>query len=143
MHAIEIARGSNNKRVLILGSSMAEELFDIPLPQEIARTIDRKDILLKFNKDSITNLVYEGTDQSLLCRVVGEQVVFMSILDGPMEKVSFFFQLVLKPVNEDFAAIRLPDILYPAYYVVRPVRLIMTYRKALWERLSRTKRANH
>jgi hypothetical protein len=143
MHAIEIARGSNNERVLILGTSMAEELFGIPITQEITRKIDRKDILLKFNKDSINNLVFDGRDQSLLCSVVGEQVVFMSILDGRMEKIIFFFRLVLKPVNEDFAAIRLPDILFPAYYVVRPVRLIMTYKKALWERLWRTKRANH
>jgi hypothetical protein len=68
---------------------------------------------------------------------------FMSILDDPVEKISFLFQLVLEPVNEDIAAIRLPDILYPAYYIVRPVRLIMIYGKALWERISATKRANH
>lgn len=140
--AMEIAHESKNERLLILGSSLANEIFGITIPQEIASLVLKNYSLHKFNRNSISNLALEEKDQSVFSRVVGEQVVYLDILDGPIEKTSFIVKLILKPVNEDFVSIRLPEALYPLYYLVRPARLTMIYGKAVCERILEIKETN-
>ncbi len=130
--AFETALHTKNEKVLLLGSSLAGELFCVDMPEEVLKRVDSDKSLQHFNMTIINNHIFKKSCGSIFQSALGEQFAFINIYDSPYDKIKFFLRLVLNPVNEDFTAIRLPDALFPLYYFVRPARLMRTYKEALW-----------
>jgi len=51
----------------------------------------------------------------------------LAIRQGPWEKIAYVLSVFFVPTQGDFAAFPLPSWLKPAYYLIRPIRLIVTY----------------
>ena len=122
------ARAAGGGRVLRLGLFLAWDLLDAPLPAPLARSlaIDR----------SVTAL--------------GETVRERLFADSPSapsgfellrfhtrarerlrDRVRGAVRAVATPGVSDWALVRLPDSLYPLYYVVRPFRLAGKYARSI------------
>lgn len=129
---LETAHHNKDERVLLLGFSLVRDLLCIDIPEGISKRIDGNKSLQHFNKIIINNYVFEKTDKSAFQSALGEEFAFINIYDSLSDRIKFFLRLVLSPVNEDFTAVRLPDALFPLYYLIRPARLMKTYKKALW-----------
>jgi hypothetical protein len=137
--SLEAAREERMEKVILLGASLAEDVLGIKIPEEISERIKGQTKLLKANRDIINNYILEK-DASSRDVVINEELGYLNVLDNRRDKARFLLRLALHPVNEDFEALRMPDMLFPAYYLIRPARLISTYGKALWRHLLNRKR---
>jgi Uncharacterised nucleotidyltransferase len=111
-------------RILWLGILLAHELLDAPVPLEIVRRAhtDRRAAALA---------------GAVRCRLIGgspyepgalERVVFdCAVRERLADKVRYLIRFASQPNERDLAWLRLPSWLSFAYYLLRPLRLIIDH----------------
>jgi hypothetical protein len=132
--ALEIARNAKNERVLILGTLLIERLMKVPIPENIVSRakIDKELINLYYQiVEGITS--FQDTEDNSFQRMA-DQVLYKDVLSFK-DKTAFYMDLYFEPTQPDFDLISLPDALFPAYKLVRPVRLMKEYGEAFKKQL--------
>jgi len=130
---IEQSKRRGNARPLLLGLLLASDLLDMDLSPEIYWTA-KGDNAVRANTEQVKQNLF--TKASLR----GSSEFHAS---DHIDEIEFYFHLLSKrqllrtllrscaPKTKDFKIISLPDTLFPLYYLVRPVRLIKTYKKRI------------
>lgn len=130
---IEQSKRRGNARPLLLGLLLASDLLDMDLSPEIYWTA-KGDNAVRANTEQVEQNLF--TKASLR----GSSEFHAS---DHIDEIEFYFHLLSKrqllrtllrscaPKTKDFKIISLPDTLFPLYYLVRPVRLIKTYKKRI------------
>jgi hypothetical protein len=132
--ALEIARETENESVFLLGILLANGLMDVPVPDNIIQTTEFSEDLINLSNKIISSIILSQDINDYSFQVVADLVLYKNVLSLG-EKVAFYFDLCMKPTKPDFDWVALPDVLFPAYKLVRPVRLMKTYGKAFKKQL--------
>ena len=67
---------------------------------------------------------------------LGQALIRLKGLDRRQAQAAYGLALVFEPDEADWGAIKLPEVLSPLYYVVRPTRLVAAYGKREWKRIA-------
>jgi hypothetical protein len=127
--ALEIARDAKNENVFLLGILLANGLIDVPAPEHIIQVIKFDGDLINLSNKIISGIISSQDVQDDSFRVVADLVLYKNVLSF-QEKVAFYYELCTAPTKPDFDFVTLPDVLFPAYKLIRPVRLMKIYGKA-------------
>jgi len=114
------ARRSGCLRMFLLGVALAAALLDAPTPPAFADALRRD--------RSIASLV-GGIERRLFAsigmqaRLYSEWIVPLRTIPGLGGRLRYLASRALTPNVDDFDFLPLPQMLYPAYYAMRPFRL--------------------
>lgn len=111
-------------RILLLGCNLAHELLHSPLPPVIADPIKKTPIIAKLTQQVLQQWQNTVTptpttlQQSQFC---------LQLQDGLLNQIHYLLHLLL-PINErDVGWVHLPRFLFPLYYPLRFLRLVMKH----------------
>lgn len=121
---IQRARALNAERMLYVGLSLAVELLDAPVPDEIRRRIQSDRVATEVASE-ITNRLMSFQYRSL--DAPGRFNFRRRMLPGTLEGWRYAMRLSVVPAEEDWQMMRLPGSLAPLYIVLRPLRLLRKY----------------
>jgi hypothetical protein len=110
-------------RAVAVGLRLAASILDAPVPQDIRQRVDRErgvravaDEFAKYLTGEIAD--HAGTPAGAMLHV--------RMLDTRALQLRYLWRRALQPNHLDASFIRLPDILEPAYYLIRPLRVACT-----------------
>lgn len=123
------AKTSGGWRMLLLSIFLINDLFCVPVPDEILKKAEQDPVTLKLSKQ-VKQRLFNGA-----CTVPAtwKKIMYMSqlrgqkVLDCYLYFVRDFFRAITTPTPADWMSIPLPDTFFPLYYVLRPVRLAGNY----------------
>jgi hypothetical protein len=108
------------RRVAALGLLLAHRVCGAQIPEPILREIQADTTACRLANHFDSSLLDEpgSTPEG--------RVPYNLLLLDLRDRISMLFSFsFLRPKERDFAAIRLPRLLYPLYYLVRPFRILM------------------
>lgn len=129
VRAVELDWGQVLNRAEALGINrhvrvalrLAEGLLDAPLPSAVANWV---------SADSVVETLASRVAQEMF-RSAPTPVSFVSyqwrVQEGIRRKLAVGLQSMFSPAPEDWTLVPLPDVAYPLYYIVRPLRLLSKY----------------
>jgi hypothetical protein len=103
---------------VLLGCLMAQALLESPIPGALAPLIEQRGRLIAL----ATSLILQMR-QGLPPANWQEYFTDLALCDGQLDRVRAVLRLVFTPTTGDYAALKLPQVLWPAYYAIRPLRL--------------------
>jgi hypothetical protein len=115
---------SGCRRRVLLGLLLAKRLLGSSLPDIVAAEIQANPAV-----DSLATQV----EEDLFCESRGAPSLWRSYaftlraMDGVLQRIRFCLRLGLSPGIADLRALRLPRALFPFYFLIRPLRLIMRH----------------
>ena len=115
------ARRAKAEPIMCLALMLAESLYDVTVPEvfvDLANSDDMKRTLAKVRDYLLTNT---GPPNPL--QAFRFNLHFLSRKDAYRSLARY----VLVPTISDWQAFSIPDALYPAYYLLRPMRLLTKY----------------
>ena len=139
---LEQASSSGIRRTVQLYIGMAGELLGVGVPEESRRGLERNRVTESLHSQAREWLLRE-TDNHPEAMQPGRLWAYphrfhLAMRERPRDKVAYvgwrlrwIIETTLTPNEEDFASVRLPDSLTVLYYVIRPFRLLRTYRLGL------------
>ena len=119
------ARSLGVERIMLLGLRLAAELLDVPLPEDVAcRARDDRVVgaLAAQVRATLFRRMPTGSSHSWESRLF-----HLRTRERWRDRLRYCARVALTPTSGDWAWLRLPDALYPFYYVARPIRLIAKY----------------
>ncbi len=119
------ARSLGVERIVLLGLRLAAELLDVPLPEDVAcRARDDRAVgaLAAQVRATLFRRMPTGSSHSWESRLF-----HLRTRERWRDRLRYCARVALTPTAGDWAWVRLPDALYPLYYVARPIRLIAKY----------------
>lgn len=121
-------------RIVRLGVALANRLLDAPIPAQVARWID-DDLRIPRLADWVAARLFTPTDCLSALPQWGLFQFEMAVKDGARGRIRDGFRRMMYPSVNDWAAVGLPDVFFPLYYVIRPGRLLARYlRHAVWRK---------
>jgi len=114
------AEGSGFEKMLYLGLSLSNSLFETALPQTVREQIKKYpqiDTLKKFILESWS------TPKSTFAKTSA----ILKLFPGIKERVKYLHKIILKPSFNEYWFIDLPKGLYWVYYFIRPYLLTKKY----------------
>jgi len=129
------ARRHETQRMVLLGLSLAGDLLEATLPEDIEQTVQADPAVRSLGLEVWQRLFHEvepapGTSEKY--RLFAFHIRLRKTLWG---KVRHCLRVALVPTWEDWEAVPLPDCLSFLYYVVRPLRLLGKHVPEAWRRL--------
>ena len=115
------AKSSENQRMLALGLSLANRLFEAPL-SEWAQTKVLNDSTVPTLLNDTCNRIFQRGDQELIS--IQENVRFNFKLRDSWRARWRYFRLILQPTDADVGTVTLPQGLGFGYYLLRPFRFL-------------------
>jgi Uncharacterised nucleotidyltransferase len=118
---IEEATRLGCRRIVLVGLGLANRLARAALPEEVVATIAG---------DAHANALCTRIASRMLASEGEATTMFQSYrvaigtIERPLYRIRFLSSLGLMPTGGDHARLRLPRVLYPLYYLVRPFRLV-------------------
>jgi hypothetical protein len=134
---VERATALGSRRALCLGILLAEDLLGASIPEEASQ---------RLRPDPVARLLARQVCQWLFREDIGSQDFLGEALFQPfhirtaerlLDKVRYCVRQVTTPSLEDVEHLPLPAYLFPAYHLLRPVRLTGKYGQRLLSVLSR------
>lgn len=123
------ASRTGTARMVSVGLLLASGLLGVSLPAEAARHIQNNARARKVSEGVILRL-RSGPSRSLTAL---ETTQFsMRVLERWSHRVRVVSGIFLVPTEAEYCAVRLPPVLHPLYYLVRPVRLLAKAAHRLW-----------
>jgi hypothetical protein len=116
---IREAKRTGLTRTLAFGVLLAHRVAEAPVPPAVLRS---------FESDSTASYLAQHVDENLFdspgSRPANRLPYSLQLL-GFRDRVSFFLSPgSLRPNDRDHAAVHLPKLLYPLYYLLRPFRIL-------------------
>ncbi|MDI1267292.1 MAG: nucleotidyltransferase family protein [bacterium] len=103
---------------VLLGCSLAQHLLDVAVPHDLAGLVARSSRVR-----SLTASLARHMRLGIVPTAPGERFTDLALCDGRFDQVKAVLKLVFTPTAGDYEALKLPEPLWPAYYVTRPFRL--------------------
>ncbi|MBZ2166316.1 nucleotidyltransferase family protein [Methanobacterium spitsbergense] len=108
------------KKILCINLYLVKYLFNIKIPQDILERLSYeysvKDISLNIIKQ-----IFEQHDINL----AKEALIQFRIRDNWINGIKFCLWRAFSPTSLEWDTLQLPEILYPLYYIYRPIRLLI------------------
>lgn len=119
------------RRILMSGLSLAERVGGAQLPPRVRAQID--------SDRKVANLVEQVLAQVLPLEdhpgMVSNNRFYMRCRERLRDRAYYVFDQMFVPKPADWAWVRLPPVLYPLYYLLRPVRLAAKFARLLAHKL--------
>jgi len=132
--ALNHARATGGKRMLLLGLTLAKDLLGTALPENVSRMIQSDPSVRDLSAEVINRLFAEDGPR----RNASERAQFfrfhLKVRERLWDRARCCLHLVFTPSQEDWQAVRLPESLAFLYYPLRPFRLAFKYAARLWSR---------
>ncbi|MBI1883853.1 MAG: nucleotidyltransferase family protein [Chlamydiae bacterium] len=120
--AFRKARELNGERMLLLGLCLARDLYTVELPDELIQRIDQDLQVLSLAR-RIKKRLFQKRDAWTR---FWNDVIYLRAMEGLGNRFHHGLRYVM-PTPAEWLAIPLPQILYPLYYFLRPMRLLVKY----------------
>ena len=124
------ANSSSGQQMLFLGLFLADDILGTPIPRELEQIIARNPQTKRF-AGLVKSQLFEG---SLFPSILPQcNVVYIQMQAGERMRdrvvfwPRFWLRTVTSPTPAEWNIMPLPDLLFPLYYVIRPVRLAGKY----------------
>jgi hypothetical protein len=114
----EHAKTLKNERILLISLSLAHDLYQAPLTDKIKSCIYSDPRVKKITKKIKAGLFQRRNGWNRLM----DDCIYVSALENTADKIRHMMSFI-KPTQADWAAVPLPNFLYPLYYLIRPLRL--------------------
>src|SRR3989441_7310819 len=122
---LERARDLGVHRMVLLALRLARDLLDAPLPDTVARRAQADGGVARLAAQ-VQSALFRHTPGPPRDRA--ELSPFhLRAQERWRDRLRYCARVALTPTPGDWAWLRLPDALYPLYYVVRPIRLAVKY----------------
>jgi len=129
---MEKATAMGCRRALLLGILLANELLGVTIPEKAARGLQADPVAKTLAGQVIEWLFREDADSQGLFEESLFQPFHIKVLERLQDKVRYCARQVTVPSMEEYDSLPLPAYLFPAYRLLRPVRLAGKYvRKSL------------
>ncbi len=119
---LSMARATGSERMLLLGLSLAAELLDTELPVEVQQALRADPVISSLTAGVVRYLFTPELTPSGMAGYFRFQLKARRRL---RDKVNYL-RFVITPTEEDLARMPLPAPLTFVYYLVRPVRMMIT-----------------
>ncbi len=103
---------------VLLGCALAQELLDVAVPRDLADPVAQSSRVR-----SLTASLAGHMRLGFLPAAPIENFTDLALCDGRLDRVKSALKLIFTPTAGDYEAMKLPSMLWPAYYVTRPFRL--------------------
>ena len=125
------SRAAHGGRMLLLALHVAHDLLGAALPEAVLRRVEADLVVAQLGAKVRARLYREtpgpaGEFERSLFR--------LQVADHPLDKLHYTLRFGVTPTVEEWKTLSLPDPLFPAYYVVRPLRLLTKQVKRLLRR---------
>jgi hypothetical protein len=117
------------ERTLLLGLFLVRDLIGIGLPEKVSRKVDTDPEVRKLAAKVYKRLFDDigGSNEPL------ENHLFcINMRDRLWDKIRYCFFLGFTPSIGDWMYLSLPDVFFPLYYLIRPIRLTFKYGQRLF-----------
>jgi hypothetical protein len=121
--ALDRARELGIERMVRLGLRLGIDLWDLSLPRPL-----RDDLLGDAELSALAREVYRTLDErGGRLSSVGDRVAFQRrARDRSHDRFAMRASRIFEPSLDDRSVVRLPRFLYPLYYLIRPVRVLLS-----------------
>jgi hypothetical protein len=118
------AEGFGARRMLSLGLEMAARVVDAPVPPEILTAV-RKDKEVQALADEVEERLFSPGAAG---KTAGASFAYRRrIVPGRLAGWRYAVRLATAPAEEDWMMVKLPRVLTPLYFALRPLRLLRKY----------------
>ncbi|HEV3086796.1 MAG TPA: nucleotidyltransferase family protein [Candidatus Elarobacter sp.] len=125
------ARRTGSERMLLLGCSLARNLFDAPLPEGVERAL-RRDVAVAALTAVVESRLLDPHDRH--DTFVGMPWFHMRCRERLRDRLRYCVRGVFAPELDDALSVALPRVLFPLYWLVHPARVLALYGKAVARR---------
>jgi Uncharacterised nucleotidyltransferase len=133
------ARSLGSERMLYLGLYLASDLLGAALPQDVSRRVEADPTVKALARRVSAELLSEANTVPTISEDFPLHLFHIRVRERLRDKVSYCVRAVTATTVRDWSLLPLPRYLYPLYFVIRPLRLILKYGSRLLERLSYNK----
>ena len=135
---IELTNKLGGRRMLFLGLSLAKELLNASIPEEVLKQINTNPKVKKLSLQVQQRLFQESDGSSGILR---EYFFYLKSRERLQDRIKYSILFALTTKAGDLAILTLPKPLFFLYYLIRPIRLIGKY----WPRIVKffIQRLNH
>jgi len=134
------ARRLGGERMLLLGLHLAHELLGAPLPEKVLRRARSKPVRSLANESR--HLLFrhrpEGPVGTGWPGYFERSRYYISAMERKRDKARYCLRFATTPMEEDWDNFKVPDPLFPIYYVLRPFRLGRWLPRWVWQRIRGT-----
>jgi hypothetical protein len=124
---LDYSRNIGVERIVFLGLSLALEYGGIRNFPEIEGQIESDETIQTLKFQIQTNIFHSGIWGTLYT----QELFYLKSRERSRDKMRFLLysltDRILTPNRNDFDCIRLPELLFPLYVIIRPVRLMIDY----------------
>lgn len=116
---IRLAEEAGCIRLLFLGLLLAEELLSVNLPPPLIERIRADPQISELAAIAISNMF---SDREKIAAPY--KLYYLRATDRMKDRANIYIKDTIRPHVIDYEFIKLPDLFYPLYFMVRPIRLI-------------------
>jgi hypothetical protein len=117
------------ERMVLLGVLLAHELLDAPMPVEAERRLARHPAARELARE-VRERLMQGIGG--FSEASGRAAFHLNARERSSDRFRYALRRVFVPTMEDRQRLRLPPMLSPLYYLLRPVRLVVTGLAGRW-----------
>jgi hypothetical protein len=122
------------RRALLLGALLAHELLDAPVPAAVVEAAFGQPALVRAARSFIAYVSNPGEGGPSFYQ---RWAVPLGVIAEPRARLRYAAARALQPSADDRRLVRLPLVLHPLYYLLRPVRVVLKESSAALRRLMR------
>jgi hypothetical protein len=123
---VRTAERHGSRRMLLLGLTLAHELLDARVPQEILRLAEA-DPGLAAPATWVREHLFSGEDAWSHSFGMQFHRFQLSVKERLRDRIRYGCHAIISPAKEDWRAVPLSGALSPLYSLIRPVRLLASY----------------
>lgn len=113
------------KRILLITLCLSLRLFDVCIPSHLIDAINSDRNVRKISSQIISGIFSTSPNST---RMSDEFIMHLQVRDNISYGIVDVFKHVFKPTTQDWEKIDLPISLYFFYYILRPLRLLVSYK---------------
>jgi len=121
---IKQSRQLRCERILLLGLFLVKDLLGAYLPVDVSKKLGR-DPAIKWLATKVRDHLFCEVKSSL--ELFETHLFYIKMREKMGDKIRYFLHRYFTPNIEDWKFLRLPNSLFPLYFLIRPIRLATIY----------------
>jgi hypothetical protein len=130
---LDDARRTRSLRMVLLGADLADSLSLCEVPGELLDAAH-----CDSHVSTLSRRVQRGIFDSRRAVDLDEWMIALGTIESARDRVRYLVERVASPKMSDRALMPLPQILYPLYYLARPLLVAIKHREDLFRKRNRT-----